>query len=65
LRMGGEARAISPAGGSTLITSAPMSASNVPASGPAIKFASSMTRIPASGWHASYPQQNLRVFRRS
>src|SRR5262245_17611435 len=50
LRIGGVARLMSPPGGSTLITSAPMSASSVPASGPAIKFASSMTRIPASGF---------------
>ena len=49
LRIGGVARLMSPPGGSTLTTSAPMSASSVPHSGPAMKFASSMTRIPASG----------------
>jgi hypothetical protein len=32
-----------------------MSASSVPASGPAMKFASSMTRIPASGFALSFP----------
>src|SRR5215470_17334039 len=50
LRIGGVARPMSPCGGSTLITSAPMSPSSVPASGPAMKFASSMTRMPASGF---------------
>src|SRR5215831_16328570 len=45
-RIGGVARPMSPCGGSTLITSAPMSASSVPASGPAMKFASSMTLHP-------------------
>src|SRR6266851_2349530 len=49
-RIGGVARPMSPCGGSTLITSAPMSARSVPASGPAMKLASSMTRIPASGF---------------
>jgi 5-(hydroxymethyl)furfural/furfural oxidase len=48
-RIGGVARLMSPCGGSTLTTSAPMSASSVPHSGPAMKFASSMTRMPASG----------------
>src|SRR5262249_15292114 len=50
LRIGGVARPMSPCSGSTLITSAPMSASSVPASGPAMKLASSMTRMPASGF---------------
>ena len=48
-RIGGVARLMSPPGGSTLMTSAPMSASSVPHSGPAMKFANSMTRMPASG----------------
>src|SRR5262245_31372979 len=52
-RIGGVARPMSPCGGSILTTSAPMSASSVPASGPAMKFASSMTRIPASGFGMS------------
>src|ERR1700730_9760572 len=52
-RSGGVARPMSPCGGSTLTTSAPMSASSVPASGPAMKFASSMTRTPASGFAMS------------
>jgi hypothetical protein len=55
LRMGGVARPMSPCGGSILITSAPMSASSVPQRGPAMKFASSMTRIPASGFAISSP----------
>src|SRR3974390_569655 len=46
---GGMARPMSPFGGSILITSAPMSANSVPASGPAMKLASSMIRRPASG----------------
>src|SRR5262249_19657335 len=45
---GGIARPMSPCGGSILITSAPMSASSVPASGPAMKLARSITRIPPS-----------------
>src|SRR5215831_6925635 len=45
-RIGGVARPMSPCGGSTLITSAPMSASSVPASGPAMKFAMSMSLHP-------------------
>ena len=48
-RIGGVARLMSPPGGSTLTTSAPMSARSVPHSGPAMKFANSMTRMPASG----------------
>jgi hypothetical protein len=32
-----------------------MSASSVPARGPAMKFASSMTRSPASGFGMSFP----------
>ena len=48
-RIGGVARLMSPPGGSTLTTSAPMSANSVPHSGPAMKFANSMTRMPASG----------------
>src|SRR5262245_65604783 len=59
LRIGGVARLMSPPGGSTLTTSAPMSASSVPASGPAMKFASSMTRIPASGFGIAIPLLNL------
>jgi hypothetical protein len=55
LRMGGVARLMSPPGGSTLTTSAPMSANNVPHNGPAMKFASSMTRIPASGLDICIP----------
>ena len=51
----GVARPMSPCGGSTLITSAPMSASSVPASGPAMKFASSITFIPASGFGIRFP----------
>src|SRR5215813_8425904 len=50
LTSGGIARPMSPLGGSILTTSAPMSASRVPASGPAMKLASSITRIPASGF---------------
>src|SRR5476651_1681949 len=38
-----------PSGFSILITSAPMSASNTPASGPARAWPTSMTRIPSSG----------------
>jgi hypothetical protein len=44
---------MSPCGGSIFTTSAPMSASSVPHSGPAMKLASSMTRIPASGFAIS------------
>src|SRR5690606_13390035 len=43
----------SPSGGSTLTTSAPISASNEPASGPAMIWVQSRTRTPASapgGW---------------
>src|SRR5262245_8194919 len=58
LRIGGVARPMSPCGGSILITSAPMSASSVPASGPAMKFASSITLIPASGFGMWYPLRN-------
>ena len=50
LRIGGVARAMSPFGGSTLMTSAPMSASSVPHNGPAMKLASSITLMPASGF---------------
>src|SRR5688572_3488055 len=39
---------MSPVGGSTLMTSAPKSAITVAATGPAMKFAASMTRMPAS-----------------
>src|SRR5262245_37409762 len=59
LRIGGVARLMSPPGGSTLMTSAPMSASSVPASGPAMKLASSMTRRPASGFGISVSLLNL------
>ncbi len=43
-------RTMSPAGGSTLITSAPKSASNRPQKGPATVVVNSSTRQPASGW---------------
>ena len=39
----------SPPGGSTLMTSAPMSASSCPAHGPATKLPNSSTRMPCSG----------------
>src|SRR5687768_18541662 len=39
---------MSPVGGSTLMTSAPKSAITVAATGPAMKFAASITRMPAS-----------------
>src|SRR5262249_46240480 len=52
-RIGGVARPMSPCGGSTLITSAPLSAGSVPAGGPAVEFARSVTRIPASGFGIS------------
>src|SRR5262249_1414548 len=52
-RIGGVARPMSPCGGSTWTTYAPMPASSGPARGPAMKFASSMTRIPASGFGMS------------
>src|SRR6185312_14833953 len=42
-------RAMSPVIGSTLITSAPMSASTAPAPGAAIQLVSSTTRTPSSG----------------
>src|SRR5437667_5732939 len=38
---------MSPVGGSTLITSAPKSAMTVVETGPAMKFAASMTRMPS------------------
>src|SRR5262249_5078255 len=50
------ARPMSPCGGSIFTTSAPMSASSVPASGPAMKLASSMTRRPCSGFAMRYPE---------
>ena len=46
---GPSVRERSPSGGSTLITSAPKPARSRPAHGPAIPWASSMTRIPSSG----------------
>src|SRR5262249_24101901 len=61
LRIGGGARPMSACGGSALMTSAPMSASSVPASGPAMKFASSMTRMPASGFGISSDRQLLNL----
>src|SRR5262249_54975268 len=52
-RIGGVARPMSPCGGSTLITAAPLSASSVPASGPAVEIRSPMTPIPPSGFGTS------------
>jgi drug/metabolite transporter (DMT)-like permease len=46
---GGQFRIPSPSGDSTLITSAPMSASSMPAKGPAAIWQSSMTRMPRKG----------------
>ena len=46
---GPRVRERSPSGGSTLMTSAPKPARSRPAHGPAIPWASSMTRIPLSG----------------
>jgi hypothetical protein len=48
-RNGGSRRLTSPTGGSTLITSAPMSASRQPQSGPAQVVVTSTTRTPSSG----------------
>ncbi len=42
-----------PFGFSTLMTSAPRSASSIPQNGPAMKFVSSRTRIPSSAYFAS------------
>ena len=53
-------RVSSPPGSfSTLMTSAPMSASIRPATGPAMMCASSTTRSPASGPGTSYRPSNF------
>src|SRR5688572_2086434 len=48
-RCGGQFRIPSPSGDSTLITSAPMSASSMPAKGPAAIWQNSITRTPLRG----------------
>src|SRR5690606_31169928 len=48
-RIGGHWRSASPPGGSTLMTSAPKSASSIAQNGPAATWQNSTTRTPASG----------------
>src|ERR1044071_2677880 len=53
-------RVLSPAGGSTLITSAPRSASTSPQEGPITMCANSTTRTPSSGSTESFGQACVR-----
>src|SRR4051812_17137257 len=56
---GPQARATSPVGGSTLITSAPRSASSIVQNGPDSTWVRSTTRSPASGPVTAPPRRSV------